>query len=318
MSLKCAVELGIFDIIDAGDGKPITHSMLVSKLSIHHSKSDHLRRMMHVLVQSGFFATQRHDNGEDAYLPTAFSRYFASNKIIGFLGLDPLMLTPWNHLSEWFRGDEPTPFHTAYGESMWDLMARRPRLQTIFNEEMARDTRVMMGLVITECRGVFEGVKTLVDVGGNTGASARMISNAFPHIQCTVLDQPHIVAAAAKDDARVKYVGGDMFDHIPSADVIFLKWILHDWDEDECVMILKKCKEAIPSREEGGKVILAEMVMGVEKGTETQPLWDVGMMLLGGKERDEFEWHKIFSSAGFTDYKITPILGMRSIIEVYP
>ncbi|KAK1283007.1 Trans-resveratrol di-O-methyltransferase [Acorus calamus] len=318
MSLKCATELGIPAIIVGSDhGKPVTLSDLISKLPIHPTKSDHLRRLMHMLVHSGFFTVQRHDNGEEAYLPTAFLRYFVSDNGKRFILLDPLILTTLTHLSKWFQGDEPTPFHTVYGESMWDLMARHPGLQSQFNEDMARDTRLIMRLIVAECRGVFEGVNTLVDVGGGTGTSARTISDAFPHIRCTVLDQPHVVAVAP-DDARVKYVGGDMFEHIPSADVIFLKWILHDWNDDECVKILKRCKEAIPSKEEGGKVILVEMVTGFDKGTEIEATWDVGMMLLGGKERQEFEWHKLFINAGFTDYKIIPILGMRSIIEVYP
>nr|BBE32341.1 O-methyltransferase [Acorus calamus] len=314
MSLKCATELGIPAIIVGSHGKPITLSDLVSKLPIHPTKSDHLRRLMHMLVNSGFLTLQRDNNGEDAYLPTTFLRYFVSNNVKGFLPLDPLMLTPLNHLSEWFQGDERRHFHTVHGESLWDVMARHPGLQSKFNEDMERDTRVMMGLIIAECRGVFEGVNTLVDVGGATGTSARMISDAFPNIRCTVLDQPHVVASAP-DHARVKYVGGDMFEHIPPADVIFLKWILHDWNDEECVKILKQCKEAIPSREDGGKVILVEMV---DKGAEIQALWDVMMMMLGGKERSEFEWHKLFIDAGFTDYKITPILGTRSIIEVYP
>lgn len=93
-------------------------------------------------------------------------------------------------------------------------------------------------------------------------------------------------------------------------------------------------------REEGGKVIIIEMLMHKndqnreEKGggggdynywqhsheyVETQLFFDMLMMvLLCGKERDEKEWAKLFSDAGFSDYKITPILGLRAIIEVYP
>lgn len=99
--------------------------------------------------------------------------------------------------------------------------------------------------------------------------------------------------------------------------------ILHDWSDKDCVKILKKCKEAIPNKENGGKVIVIDIVIDNQKGEnksfETQLFSDVLMMVhVSGKERNEQEWAKLFSNAGFSDYKISPILGLRSVIEVYP
>ena len=87
--------------------------------------------------------------------------------------------------------------------------------------------------------------------------------------------------------------------------------------------ILKRCREAIPSKENGGKVIIIDMIMmknqGDYKSTETQLFFDMTMMIFApGRERDENEWEKLFLDAGFSHYKITPILGLRSLIEVYP
>lgn len=99
--------------------------------------------------------------------------------------------------------------------------------------------------------------------------------------------------------------------------------ILHDWNDEECVNILKKCKEAI-SRKDKGKVIIIDMVVENEKledneSVETQLFMDMEMMvLLAGKERNKKEWVKLISTAGFSDYKITPILGLRSVIEIHP
>ena len=97
---------------------------------------------------------------------------------------------------------------------------------------------------------------------------------------------------------------------------------MHDWGDDECVKLLKRCKEAIPPRDAGGKVIIIDMVLGSgpsdEKDRETQVLFDLLMMALNGVERDEQEWKKIFFEAGFKDYRIIPVLGTRSIIELYP
>ncbi|KAH7533248.1 hypothetical protein FEM48_Zijuj04G0110400 [Ziziphus jujuba var. spinosa] len=101
------------------------------------------------------------------------------------------------------------------------------------------------------------------------------------------------------------------------------KWILHDWSDEESVKILKKCKEAITDKGKNGKVIIIDMMMenkkGDEESIETQLFFDTMMMILvTGKERTEKEWAKLFSDAGFNNYSITPILGLRSLIEVYP
>jgi len=100
-----------------------------------------------------------------------------------------------------------------------------------------------------------------------------------------------------------------------------MQWILHDWNDEECVKILKNCKDAIAKKGKEGKVIIIDMV--VEKGNndsaETQLFFDMLMMVLAtGKERTKKEWVKLISSAGFNDYKITPVLGLRSVIEIYP
>lgn len=89
------------------------------------------------------------------------------------------------------------------------------------------------------------------------------------------------------------------------------QWILHGWGDEECVRILRRCRE-VPA---GGRVIVMDLVVGSSPGdaraTETQLLWDVMMMgVVGSPERDEREWRKIFDDAGFSGYKILAILGV--------
>ena len=103
---------------------------------------------------------------------------------------------------------------------------------------------------------------------------------------------------------------------------IWFQWVLHDWGDADCIKILKNCKKAIPPRDAGGKVIILDMVIGGQssniKHKETQVLFDLFIMFVNGVERDEQEWKKVIFEAGFSDYKIIPVLGVRSIIEVYP
>ncbi|KAH7844107.1 hypothetical protein Vadar_024405 [Vaccinium darrowii] len=284
---------------------------------------------MRILVHSGFFTKEKISGTteqEEGYMLTPASRLLLKDESLSvrpFLlaMLDPILTKPWHNVSEWFQNDDPTPFDTAHGRTFWDYAGHEPRLNDFFNEGMASDARLVTSVVVKDCKGVFEGLNSLVDVGGGTGTVAKALADAFPNLDCTVLDLPHVVADL-QGSGNLKFVGGDMFQAIPSTDAVLLKWILHDWNDEESVKILKRCKEAIPSK--GGKVIIIDMKVennekGDDESIETQLFFDMLMMILfTGRERTEKEWAKLFIDAGFSDYKITPILGLRSLIEVYP
>ncbi|EOX99549.1 Flavonoid o-methyltransferase related [Theobroma cacao] len=330
MSLKCAIDLGIPDVIQ-NHGKPMTVTELVAALPINATKASSIYRLMRILVHSGFFAQQKLGNNdqEEGYVLTHASRLLLNGdplSVTPFLKamLDPILTKPWHFLGAWFQNDDPTPFDTAHGRTFWDYGGHDPMLSHFFNEGMASDARLVSSILIHKCEGVFQGLNSMVDVGGGIGTVAKAISDAFPHLECTVFDLPRVVAGL-QDRGNLKYVGGDMFEAVPAADAVLLKWILHDWNDEECVKILKRCKEAISRGGKGGKAIIIDMVL-TEKNhkvndasIETQLFFDMLMMVLvTGKERNEEEWATLFLAAGFSDYKITPIMGLRSLIEVYP
>ncbi|XP_031106057.1 trans-resveratrol di-O-methyltransferase-like [Ipomoea triloba] len=329
-SLKCAVELGIPDIIHK-HGRPMTLLELVDAIPINKAKAGHLARLMRTLIHYGFFLhtkIQGSEEGKDGYYALAppstlllKDNPFSLRPYLLCM-LDPILTQSWNHAREWFQNDDPTPFDTAHGMTLWDYAAHQPEFNHMFNEAMASDARVVMNVVIKYCKGVFEGLNSLVDVAGGTGTVARTIADAFPDLMCTVFDLPHVIRGL-EGTKNLDYVGGDMFVSIPRATALFLKWILHDWNDEECVKILKKCKESIPIKENGGKVIIIDMVIdNVRKDKklfETQICFDTMMLsALTGRERAMKDWEKLFSDAGFSDYKIISIPGLWSIIEVYP
>ncbi|CAL5090203.1 unnamed protein product [Urochloa decumbens] len=170
----------------------------------------------------------------------------------------------------------------------------------------------------------WHGVTSMVDVAGGTGGAAKAVAAAFLHIKCTVLDLPHVVGGIpADDDGQVEFVAGDMMDFIPQADALLLKFVLHDWSDEDCLNILKRCKEAICCREQGGKLFIIEVVVGSSSSRatchETQLLFDLFIStMVQGRERDEKEWSKLFNEAGFSRYKVTSMLDIRSVIEVFP
>nr|GMC72770.1 trans-resveratrol di-O-methyltransferase-like [Ipomoea batatas] len=326
-SLKCAVELGIPDVIHRHGG-PITLEELVDALAINKAKAEHLGRLMNLLTRSGFFvdADDGYALGPPSCLLIKDHPFSLAPFVVEVTG--PIFAGPWHHVSEWFHNDDPTAYQTAYGKTFWDSTSQDPEFNHNFNQAMARSSLHIMSLVKKYCREVFEGLDSLVDVGGGTGLVARAFADEFPDMKCTVLDLPHVVAGL-EGTKNLVYVGGNMFEVIPPAQAAFLKSITHNWNDEDCVKILKKCKEAIPNRENGGKVIILGMIVGStqskadgddydEELIQTQIFLDLQMMVnYDGRERKLKEWVKIFNDAGFTDYKTTQ-LGLMSLIQLFP
>ncbi|KAJ4775308.1 hypothetical protein LUZ62_060819 [Rhynchospora pubera] len=189
---------------------------------------------------------------------------------------------------------------------------------------MASHSKESVRILVARYAEIFDGINNLVDVGGGTGSTIKIIVDSFPDLRCTVFDLPHVVDNSLNNDS-ISVIGGDMFDKIPPADAILLKTILHDWSDEACVQILKKCKEAIESTTNNGKVIVVDMVLDAEidndsKETETKLIYNLSMMsLFGGKERTKKEWHGLILGAGYSDYKIYPArMPLYSVIELYP
>ncbi|KAL0377064.1 UNVERIFIED_CONTAM: putative O-methyltransferase 3 [Sesamum calycinum] len=201
MSLKCATELGIPEIIHK-HGRPMTLTELVDALpGVDRAKADHVRRLMRTLVHSGVFVLEKIDSSdEQGYSLAPASRLLMgdhpmSMKAFLLCQLDSTLTEPWQHLSGWFRNNEDrTAFHATHGMSLWEQKERNPRFSNLFDQGMASDTPMVADVITRDCRQVFEGLGSLVDVGGGTGSLAKAVAEAFPQIHCTVLDLAPVVA----------------------------------------------------------------------------------------------------------------------------
>ncbi|CAL4924957.1 unnamed protein product [Urochloa decumbens] len=349
VALAVALDLRIADAI-RNHGGAAALSQIASEIGISQRKLPALRRLMRVLTVAGTFTVQQppeaqttsSDEHEPVYKLTTISRLLTSNNdgegSSSSANLSPMLNHVLNSfrdsalsmgLTAWFRHDDgdgqpgpgPCPFTLMHGGTLWEMSGRDDAVNASVNDAMAADSQFVMGIVVKECGEVFRGIDSLVDVAGGVGGAAAAIAEEFPSLKCSVMDLPHVVAKAPCVSS-VRFVAGDMFESIPPANAVFLKYVLHDWGDDECIKILKICKQAIPSKDAGGKVIIIDIVVGSKpsdiKLLETQVICDVDIMKIGGVERDEQEWNKIFLKAGFKDYTIMPVLGLRSIIVLYP
>ncbi|CAL5023355.1 unnamed protein product [Urochloa decumbens] len=327
MALQSAIKLGIPTAIHCCGGAA-SLSELHLHLPIPASKVTCLRRLMKLLVASGIFRESK----AGVYSLTPVSRLLVEDIGRGHTCLSQftVMATSPFHfqasqcLAEWLKeeddGAAETPFMMAHGAGFFAYIGRELKFGALFNEAMGEDSRFMAEILVRECGDVFAGLTSLVDVGGGDGTAAKAIAKAFPYVKCSVLELPQVVGNMPVDGV-VEFVAGDMMEFVPPTDAVLLKFVLHNWSDEDCVRILKRSKEAISTREPKGKVIIIDTVEGsASKQTlEAQLLMDICMMMLTtGEERDEEKWHKLFLDAGFSRYKINPILGSQSLIEVFP
>lgn len=98
---------------------------------------------------------------------------------------------------------------------------------------------------------------------------------------------------------------------------------MHDWGDDECISILKRCKKAMPEEATAtAKVIIVDAVLGESNEPElhhARLALDIGMMAYtGGQERSEVEWRSLLKRAGFSRCEITPIRALQHVIVARP
>ncbi|KAJ3698350.1 hypothetical protein LUZ61_002055 [Rhynchospora tenuis] len=174
MTLKCAIELGIPNAIH-NHGQPMTLYELHDALSLPINNKPHLWRLLRMLTHVGFLSVHQNTgtDTEPAYDLTSISR---------------LVINKSNSSS------------------------RSPEFNTLFSDAMASDSSFLSDFIIKHVN-VFQGISSLVDVGGGSGSVSMAIAKAFPNIQCTVLDLPHVVGHLPAD-GLIKFVSGDMFSNI--------------------------------------------------------------------------------------------------------
>lgn len=229
MSLRCAVQLGIPDAINS-HGRSMTLSELVAALPVHPTKTHHLRRLMRLLVHLGFFTSEKvagDNHFQESYSLTPASRLLLKDNPFTYkhfidLVLGPFLTKPYDSMSTWFQNDDSSPFFTEFGETLWEKAGHESEFNRMINASMVGDSSLIGKAVIVKCKEVFEGLTSLVDVAGGTGNMAKAIADAFPHLNCTVFDQPRVVGDL-QGSKNLNFVGGDMFKAVPPADAVLLK-----------------------------------------------------------------------------------------------
>ncbi|XP_073313762.1 flavonoid 4'-O-methyltransferase 3-like [Primulina huaijiensis] len=324
-ALKCAIQLQIPETVERHGG-----SITLPELSVAlHCSPSVLHRIMRYLILLGYFKQTRIIGDQDSsvsYTQTPRSRLLLRDGMSSVILLEssPVMLAPWHNLSKRASVDGDSAFETTFGGvNFWEYATANPADSKLFNDAMACHAGLIVSSIIDQYAEVFEGIRSLVDVGGGDGSALNTLVKACPWIRGVNYDLPHVVSVAPHHGEGVEHVGGDMFDMVPKGDAIFLMRVLHGWSDEDCIRILRNCMAAIPK--DKGKVIIVEAVVrsegeGDDKYTEIHLALDMMMLIRTGKgkERTSKEWENLVNEAGFTKFTVRKIQAVASVIEAYP
>ncbi|KAL5558473.1 hypothetical protein UlMin_034684 [Ulmus minor] len=319
--LNAAVELDLFGIIArAGPDSKLSASEIASQLPAKNPNiSSSLDRMLRLFASNSLLtcSSVRRNGAEVAerlYGLTPAAKYFVRQKdessLVSLFPLQyhPLGLQAWLHMKDAIL-EGGSQFDKAHGMSLFKYMDTDPSFGGIFHGAMVARSTILMKRVLEIYKG-FEGVKTLVDVGGGTGLALNAIISKYPSIKGINLDLSHAIQTAPSYPG-VKQVAGDMFVSIPSADTIMVKDVLHNWEDEECVKILKNCYEALS--DENGKVIVMDLLMPETPDTTMSSKFvsEIDNIMLtqpGGRERALTEFEALGKQAGFSKFHVASVV----------
>ncbi|MCR9294768.1 MAG: acetylserotonin O-methyltransferase [bacterium] len=149
-----------------------------------------------------------------------------------------------------------------------------------------------------------ENASTLLDVGGGTGIYSVALLQQHPQLKAIVLDRPEVLRIAAEFAAergvnhRMQFVAADMFhDPLPTADLVLLSNILHDWDEPECADLTRRCADSLT---EGGRLVIHDVFLNDElDGPLPIALYSAALFTLTeGRAYSRQEYRKWMEQAG--------------------
>jgi hypothetical protein len=305
-AIYIAAELGVADMLHSG---PLASSEIAARAAVD---PDALHRVLRCLASLGIFR----QNGSGQFEQTPVSEYLRT-------GI-PGSLRAWARMfaSKWswdLIGSLMETVRTGAGPAWngWEHFEQNPHDAEIFNESMTSFSAGEIGPLLAAYS--FAGIHKLMDVAGGFGSLLAAVLEANPEMQGVLFDAPSVIegarsqVAATKAAARCELVGGDFFASVPSgADAIMMKHIIHDWNDENSLKILKNCHAALPA---GGKLLVIDPVILPGNEPALGKLLDIQMLLIGGRERTEAEFRALFDAAGFEVTRIVPTASPVSVVE---
>src|SRR5262249_28867669 len=214
-----------------------------------------------------------------------------------------------------------TAFDHAYGMPVFDYLAVHPEQAEVFDAAMTAIHGAETGAMLAAYD--FSGVGTLVDVGGGNGSLLCAVLRQYPSMHGVLFDRGHVVERARPNlraagvEGRCRAVAGSFFESVPpGGDAYLLRHIIHDWDDEQSLRILRNCRRAVGGQ---ARLLIVESVIPPGNEPSFSKWLDLNMLVVpGGLERTEAEYRDLLQQAGFRLVGVVPTAMEVSVIEGQP
>jgi hypothetical protein len=317
-AIHAAVRLGLADLMGRG---PQPAAELAAQCK---ANADAVHRLLRALVSIGVCIDA--GGGRFGLTPVGDTlRSDAPGSMRGMvLHLSEMMWDSWSHLDESVRTGKTA--RALQGQSQaFEFFDANPEAAAIFNTAMAQFTRRVAAAAVAAYD--FSAIATMVDVGGGYGQLLATILRANPKMRGVVFDMEHAADGARRELAAAGVIDrcdvaiGDFFKAVPpGAGAYILKSIIHDWDDERAITILRNCRSAARTT---ARVLLVERVVPerIQVAPEDQAtaMLDLNMLVgAGGRERTEAEFARLFEAASLKLVRIVPTAAGMAVIEAAP
>ena len=294
-------ELGIADLLRDG---PLNVDDLAKKTDTH---APTLFRILRALSSVGVFA----ETEDHVFGLTPLSQCLLSNTLrpIARMFLSEWHDKAWSGLSHTVRTGRPGFDHT-FGMPSFEWFEENPEARSILDQGQGSKVVGFANAVIEAYD--FSDLKSICDIGGGQGTFLIQLLAAYPQIKGYVAELPGAVASAEKTIAkanlsnRCKAISYDFHkDEPPACNAYFLMNVLHDWDDEICVRILRNITNAMNA---DTRLWIIEYIIEPGPGFSVAKLLDIEVLVMGGgRERSINEYKTLVGAAGLEVSIIIPI-----------
>lgn len=311
--ISVVARLGVADLLKEG---PVSYKVLAAQTKTHELS---LYRLLRMLASVGVFIEDNAKCFSLTEMGHCLRDHVAGSQRAMAIMVGEEHFRSWAELLYSVQTGLPA-FDKVFGMPVFDWLSKHPEQAVIFDAAMVsvhgRETAAILDAYD------FSEVKTLADIGGGNGSVLMAALQRNPHLRGMLFDLPGVIdRATANFQAaglleQCQLIAGSFFELIPpGADAYLMRHIIHDWNDEQCQTILTNIRRVLPDH---GRVLIVESVIPPGNGACFGKLLDLNMLVVpGGQERTEAEYHKLCANAGFRVAKIVPTSSEISIIEAH-
>jgi hypothetical protein len=322
--LYTGVLLGIFDLLKSG---PRVAPDICRALNLDERMG---YRLLRALASIGLLTEGRGELKTASFALTSQGECLCAGhpsnlRDVSLLQDGPEHTAIWKHLPDMIREGWQNAFRREYGASAFDYADSHAEYSRVFDAAMASYSAQQAAAAVDALRDFdFREAETVCDIGGGRGTLLNALLKSHQKLRGVVLERPAVIAQAEGLIDRTPAAGewcyhaGDMFQFVPPADLYLLKLILHDWDDEQCVQLLKNIRlAALESGRAQARLLILEFVITPPDEPHFSKLYDIHMMCWGqGRERSALQYEELLSAAGWQAGKLRPMPSVEmGIIE---